>query len=59
MRSIFWGDDVHAVQVPEVLNRSIPLTDTLSYPVYRLVMSGVCLLLPWGSTCSSARPAWA
>ena len=48
MRSIFWGDDVHAVQVPEVLNWSIPLTDTLSYPVYRLVMSGICIVLAIG-----------
>ena len=47
-RSIFWGDDVHAVQVPEALNWSIPLTDTLSYPVYRLVMSGVCIVLAIG-----------
>src|SRR5690606_19250352 len=47
-RSILWGDDVHAVQVPELLNWSIPLTDPLSYPVYRLVMSGVCVLLAIG-----------
>ncbi len=48
MRSLIWGDDVHAVQVPELLNWSIPLTDTLSYPVYRLVMSGICVALAIG-----------
>ena len=48
MRSIFWGDDVHAVQVPEVLNWGIRLTDNMSYPVYRLVMSGVCIALAIG-----------
>ena len=48
VRSVFWGDDVHAVQVPAVLDWSIPLTDTLSYPAYRLVMSGVCILLAIG-----------
>ena len=48
LRSIFWGDDVHAVQVPELVNWSIPLTDALSYPVYRLVISGVCILLAIG-----------
>ena len=48
LRSILWGDDVHSVQVPEMLNWSIPLTDNLSYPVYRLVMSGVCILLALG-----------
>jgi branched-chain amino acid transport system permease protein len=42
-RSLLWGDDVHGVAVPEALNWSIPLTDTLSYPVYRLFISGVCL----------------
>ena len=48
LRSIFWGDDVHAVQVPQVLDWSIRLTDNLSYPAYRLVMSGVCVLLAIG-----------
>ncbi len=48
VRSLLWGDDVHAVQMPEMLNWSIPLTDTLSYPVYRLVMSGICILLAIG-----------
>lgn len=45
LRSIIWGDDVHGVPVPELLKASIPLTETLSYPVYRLAISGVCLLL--------------
>ena len=48
LRSMLWGDDVHGVAVPAVLDWSIPLTDTLSYPVYRLFMSGVCLLLAIG-----------
>jgi branched-chain amino acid transport system permease protein len=48
MRSILWGDDVHGVPVPAALDGSIPLTDNLSYPVYRLFMSGICLLLAAG-----------
>jgi branched-chain amino acid transport system permease protein len=48
LRSIVWGDDVQGVQVPEILSASIPLTDTLSYPVYRLMMSAVCLLVALG-----------
>src|SRR3989304_9749530 len=36
LRSVIWGDDVHGVQVPEIFSASVPLTDTLSYPVYRL-----------------------
>jgi len=45
LRSIVWGDDVHGVPIPDVLSASIPLTDTLAYPVYRLWMSGVCVVL--------------
>jgi branched-chain amino acid transport system permease protein len=45
LRSILWGDDVHGVPIPGVLSASIPLTDTLAYPVYRLWMSGVCVVL--------------
>ncbi|PWB44711.1 MAG: branched-chain amino acid ABC transporter permease [Rhodocyclales bacterium] len=48
MRSILWGDDVHGVPVPALLNASIPLTENLSYPVYRLFISAVCLLLALG-----------
>jgi branched-chain amino acid transport system permease protein len=48
LRSLLWGDDVQGVAVPEIFNHSIPLTDTLSYPVYRLVMSAVCLAIALG-----------
>ena len=47
-RSILWGDDVHAVQIPNALSASIQLTENLSYPVYRLFMSGVCIVLALG-----------
>jgi branched-chain amino acid transport system permease protein len=45
MRSIVFGDEVHSVPVPAMFAGSIALTDTLSYPVFRLVISGVCLLV--------------
>lgn len=48
LRSIFWGDDVHGVAVPDLLGASITLTDNQSYPVYRLFMSGVCIALALG-----------
>ncbi|MEO7391987.1 MAG: branched-chain amino acid ABC transporter permease [Ramlibacter sp.] len=48
MRSILWGDDVHGVKIPELLSASVPLTENLSYPVYRLFMSGVCVALAIG-----------
>jgi len=44
LRSIVWGDDVHSVPIPQLLSASIPLTDTLSYPIYRLAISGVCIV---------------
>ena len=47
-RSILWGDDVHGVKIPDLLAGSISLTDNLSYPVYRLFMSGVCIVLAIG-----------
>ena len=48
LRSILWGDDVHGVAIPKILEWSVPLTDTLSYPVYRLFISGVCIVLAVG-----------
>ncbi len=47
-RSIVWGDDVHGVNIPDALSASIPLTENLSYPVYRLFMSGLCIALAIG-----------
>ena len=47
-RSILWGDDVHGVTIPQALAASVPLTDNLSYPVYRLFMSAVCIALALG-----------
>jgi len=48
LRSIIVGDDVHGVQSPEWLAGSIPLGDLMTYPVYRLFMSAVCLALAAG-----------
>jgi branched-chain amino acid transport system permease protein len=45
LRSVIVGDDVHSVAIPAALSASIPLTETLSYPVYRLFISAVCLAL--------------
>ena len=48
VRSLLVGDDVHGVQAPAFLAGSIPLGDVMSYPVYRLFISGVCLALALG-----------
>jgi len=48
LRSMLWGDNVHSVGVPAALDWSIQLTDTLSYPAYRLFMLGICTALALG-----------
>ncbi|HPY39151.1 MAG: branched-chain amino acid ABC transporter permease [Thiolinea sp.] len=48
LRSLLVGDDVHGVQPPDFLAGVIPLGDLMTYPVYRLFISAVCLLLALG-----------
>jgi branched-chain amino acid transport system permease protein len=45
LQSIFWGNDVHSVAIPELLKGSIQLTDNQAYPVYRLFISSACIVL--------------
>lgn len=45
LRSIIIGNDVHGVAAPKWLAGSIPLSDVMTYPVYRLFISAVCLLV--------------
>lgn len=45
LQLIVWGGDPNGVPVPPALSGSIPVSDTLSYPVYRIFLSAVCLLL--------------
>jgi branched-chain amino acid transport system permease protein len=48
LRSLLVGDDVHGVPVPPWLSGSLPLGELMTYPVYRLFVSGVCLALAAG-----------
>ena len=48
LRSLLAGDDVHSVKAPEILAGTLPLGDVMTYPVYRLFISGVCLALALG-----------
>ena len=48
VRSLLVGDEVHGVDMPPFLSGTLPLGDIMTYPVYRLFMSGVCLLLALG-----------
>jgi len=45
LRSMIVGDDVHGVAIPELLAASVQLSETLSYPTYRLFISAVCIAL--------------
>jgi branched-chain amino acid transport system permease protein len=48
LRSILVGNDVHGVKPPDWLGGTIPLGDLMTYPVYRLFISAVCLALAAG-----------
>ncbi|WP_459618214.1 branched-chain amino acid ABC transporter permease [Bordetella sp. 2513F-2] len=43
LRSLLVGNDVHGVSVPAWLQGSVSLGDVMTYPVYRLFISGVGL----------------
>ena len=45
LRSLLVGDEVHGVDIPAMFSGSVQLSEVLSYPVYRLVISGVCIVL--------------
>jgi branched-chain amino acid transport system permease protein len=48
LRSLLVGDEVHGVQPPDILSGTLPLGELMTYPVYRLFVSGVCLALAAG-----------
>ncbi len=48
LRSLLLGDEVHGVAPPDMLAGTIALGEMMTYPVYRLFVSGVCLALAMG-----------
>ena len=48
LRSVLVDNEVHSVKVPAWLDFSVPLGSVMTYPAYRLFMSGVCLLVALG-----------
>ena len=48
LRSLLVGDEVYGVPVPELLAGSLQLGEVMTYPVYRLFVSAVCLALAVG-----------
>jgi branched-chain amino acid transport system permease protein len=45
LRSLLFGDDVHGVKAPDWLAGTVPLGDLMTYPVYRLFMSALCVVV--------------
>lgn len=45
IQSYVWGNDPLGVEVPELLSGSIRLTEIVEYPVYRLFISLLCLVV--------------
>jgi branched-chain amino acid transport system permease protein len=48
LRSLVAGDDVHGVAMPPALSANVPLGDLMTYPVYRLFISAVCIAVAGG-----------
>lgn len=48
LQRILWGNDVHGVVLPAALVGVLQLTELQSYPVYRLFISAVCILVAVG-----------
>jgi branched-chain amino acid transport system permease protein len=47
-QKIFWGSNFYSVPIPGPLAGSIPLTDNQVYPIYRIFISLICMLLAAG-----------
>jgi branched-chain amino acid transport system permease protein len=45
LQRILWGPRPHSVPIPSYLAGSVPLSNVLSYPVYRIVVAGICVAL--------------
>ncbi|MGE3992790.1 branched-chain amino acid ABC transporter permease [Pseudorhodoplanes sp.] len=45
LRRLAFGNDVHGIKVPALFDFSIPLTQTLNYPAFRIVISVICLII--------------
>jgi branched-chain amino acid transport system permease protein len=48
LQRMIWGTRPHSVAIPLYLSGSVKLSDVLSYPVYRLAVAALCVLLALG-----------
>jgi branched-chain amino acid transport system permease protein len=44
-QQVIWGSYPHAIPAPSYLSSSVRLTEGLSYPVYRLALMAICVVL--------------
>lgn len=45
LQRILWGSHPHSVPIPSYFAGSVRLTEVLSYPVYRLAVAAICVIL--------------
>jgi len=48
VQRIGWGSHPHSVPAPSWLSGSVKITDQLTYPVYRLALTAICMALAGG-----------
>lgn len=45
LQSLLWGNDPLGVPVPQALSGAIPLNDVLEYPIYRIFVALLCIII--------------
>jgi branched-chain amino acid transport system permease protein len=45
LQRTLWGTRPHSIPIPSYLAGSVPLSNVLSYPVYRIAVAGICVAL--------------
>jgi branched-chain amino acid transport system permease protein len=48
LQRIFWGPQPHSVPVPKYLAGNIPISEVMGYPIYRIAVAAICVLLALG-----------
>ncbi len=45
LQRILWGPRPHSIPIPSYLSGSVRLSDVFSYPVYRIAVAAICIVL--------------
>jgi branched-chain amino acid transport system permease protein len=48
LQRIFWGPQPHSVPIPKYLAGNIPISEVMGYPIYRIAVAAICVLLALG-----------